>query len=54
MARTLMARLYHGCFELILESLGKKPIAADFGYFRVFFLFILKMVYCVHSLESPR
>ena len=23
--------VYHGCFELILESLGKKPIAADLG-----------------------
>ena len=46
MARTLMAR-YHGCFELVLESLGKNPRAADLGYFRVFFLFVLKKVYCV-------
>ena len=30
MAQTLMARL-HGCFELVLESLGKNPIAADVG-----------------------
>ena len=27
-ARTLMARL-HSCFELVLESLGKNPLAAD-------------------------
>ena len=30
MARTLMAR-YHGCFELVLESLGRNPLAADLG-----------------------
>ena len=31
-AQTLMSRLvYHVCFELILESLGKNPIAADLG-----------------------
>ena len=23
--------VYHGCFKLILESLGKKPIATDLG-----------------------
>ena len=48
-ARTLMAR-YHGYFELILESLGKKT------YLQIWdiFFFILKMVCCVYSLESPR
>ena len=25
---------YHGCFELVLESLGNNPIAADFEYYR--------------------
>ena len=35
MARTLMAH-YHGCFELVLESLEKNPIAADLVYLRVF------------------
>ena len=34
MARTLMA-LYHGCFELFLESLGKNPIAADIIVFEI-------------------
>ena len=37
-----------------LTLLEKNPIAADFGYFRVFFFFILKMVYYVYSLELPR
>ena len=45
--------VYHGCFELVLESLGKNPMAADSGKFRVIFFFILNMVYCVYSLESP-
>ena len=46
--------VYHGCFELDLESLGKNPIAADLGYLRVIFCIILKMVYCLFSSESPR
>ena len=37
-----------------LSPLEKNPIAADLGQFRVIFFFILKMVYCVYSLESPR
>ena len=49
MAPALMA-CYHKCFEPILESLGKNPIVADLGKFRVIFFFILKMVYCVYSL----
>ena len=55
-ARTLMARLPWRLpsSELVLESLGKNPIAADLGKIRVTFFFILKMVYCVYSLESPR
>ena len=41
--------VYHDCFELVF---GKNPIAADLGYLRViFFLFVLKMVYSVFSLE---
>ena len=39
MARTLMACL-PPCFELVLESFGKNPIAADLGKFRVIFFFI--------------
>ena len=43
--------VYHGCFELVLESLGNTPIAAELGYLGYFFLF---MVYCVYTLESLR
>ena len=39
---------------LDLESLGKNPKDADLGYFRVIFIHILKMVYCVNSLELPQ
>ena len=49
--------VYHGCFELVLESLGKNSIAADiiiFGIIQGDFLFILIMVSFVYSLESPR
>ena len=55
-ARTQMVHLpcYQGCFQLIHESLETNPIAADLGKFRVIFFFILKMVYCVYSLKSPR
>ena len=49
MAQALMA-CYHGCFEPVLESLGKNTIVADLGKFRVIFFFKLKMVYCVYSL----
>ena len=45
--------VYHGYFELVLESLGKNPLAADLGWFSVIFFFILKTVNCVYSLESP-
>ena len=45
--------VYHGCFELILESFGKNPIAKDLGKLSAIFFFILKYVYCVYSLESP-
>ena len=45
--------VYHGCFEFVLESLEKNSIAADLGLLMVIFFFILKMVYCVFSLESP-
>ena len=40
--------VYHGCFELILESLGKIPFPLDLEY-RAIFCLMLKMVYCVHS-----
>ena len=42
-ARTLMARL-PGLLQLVLESFGKYPTAADLG-FRIIFFCILKMVY---------
>ena len=45
--------VYHGCFELVLKSLDKNPMAADLGKFRVIFFFILKMVNGVYLLESP-
>ena len=55
---TLMARssmvVYHGCFDLVLGSLGKNSMAADLGTFRLIFFFILRKIYCVYSLESPR
>ena len=45
----------HGCFELVIESLGTKShscrLRIILGWFS---FFILKMVYCVYSLESPR
>ena len=43
--------VYHGYFELILKSPGKNPLAADII---IFSFFILIMVCCVYSLESPR
>ena len=55
-AQTHWWLIYHGCFELVLESLDQKPIVVDLGQFRVnfFFIYIIEMVYCVYSLESPR
>ena len=44
--------VYHGCFELVLASLGTKSHSCRFGIIRVIFFFVLKMVYCVYSLES--
>ena len=46
MAQTLMAR-FHGCFEHVLESLEKNPIAADLGSFRVFFFHVENGILCV-------
>ena len=51
------AELQYGCFELVLESLGKTPIAADiimYGIIRMIFFFIFLMVCCVYSLELPQ
>ena len=42
MARTPIARLPHGCIELVLGSLGKDPIAADLGLFTVIFSFYVE------------
>ena len=52
-AGTLMARLprlfrTHSCVA------RKNPWAVELGYFRVIFFFILQMVNCVYSLESPQ
>ena len=44
--------VYHGCFELVLESLGKNSIAAALGLFRVIFFIILKKGIFLFSLES--
>ena len=52
MARTLMARLPR-LFRTRSWVPWENPIPADLGYIRLFFFFILKMVYCVYSLESP-
>ena len=54
MASNTDASFYHGCFELILGSQEKNPWAVDLDYFRVIFFFILQVVYCVYSLESPQ
>ena len=57
-SRTSVARTR--LFELALESLGKNPVAADIIICRIiwdgflFFFYILIMVCCVYSLESPR
>ena len=40
--------IYHGYFELVLESLGKYPVAADIIVFGLIFFFILKMVCFVY------
>ena len=50
MARTLMTCLlvYHGCFELVLESLGKNPRAANLEKFRMIFcVYIENGILCV-------
>ena len=53
-SRTSVAQTLMACLPwLILESLGKDPIAADLGKFRIIFFFILKMVYCVYPLKLP-
>ena len=49
--------IYYDYFELVHESDGKNPIAADISIFGiilgVFLYFILIMVCYVYSLESP-
>ena len=46
--------VYHGCFEVVLESLGKIPWLQIWDNLVWFFVFILKTVYCVYLLESPQ
>ena len=41
-SRTSVARSYHGGFELINESLGKIPIAADLEKIRVIYFFVIE------------
>ena len=53
LARLLMTRLSRLVVELVIESLGKSPIAADLEFLRMDFFFILKVVFCVYSLDSP-
>ena len=53
MARTLMARLPR-LFRTSSWVPWKKKHSCRFGIIRMIFIFILKMVYCVYSLESPR
>ena len=43
-----------GLFTTAILNSFLSPMAADLGKFRVIFVFILKMVYCVYSLESPQ
>ena len=43
--------MYHSCFELVLESVGKKSLGCRFGII-YFDFFILKSIYFVDSLES--
>ena len=46
--------IYHSCFELVLESQGKKSQSCRFWIILDDFLFYIEMVYCVYTLESPR
>ena len=50
--------VYKGYFELVFESLGKYPIAADISIFWTikgdFIFSILIMLCCAYSLELPR
>ena len=47
--------VYHGSFELVIQSLGKKSHSCRFGIISGVYLFSYwKMVYGVYSLESPR
>ena len=51
--------VYHGCFELFLESLGKTPIAADiiiFGIIKDVFLFNINngMLFVLIRISSIR
>ena len=54
-ARTLMARSFTTAVSnSFLGPLEKSPIAADVESFGVIFFLMLKMVYCVYSLELPQ
>ena len=48
--------VYHGCFELVVESLDFFSITADIEIFGIIreLLFYFENVCCVYSLESPR
>ena len=42
-----------GSFTPAVSNSFLSPLAANLGQLGVIFFFILKMVYCVHTLESP-
>ena len=44
--------VYHGCFELVLESLEKKSHSWRFKIFLATFFCLLKIVNCMYSSES--
>ena len=46
--------VYQGCFELVLEFLGKIPWLQIWFNLGLFFCFILKKIYCVFSSESTQ
>ena len=46
-SRTSVAQVYYDCFELVLDPLGKSPIATDLGYLRmIFFFYDINFILC--------
>ena len=46
--------VYHGCFELVLESVGKIHWLQIWDNLEWFSFFYIEKVYFVYSLESPQ